>query len=277
MTKTDIINKYKVFYDEIRELTKDDEIFPPLTDTQFEDFVSKRDWMGVPSFSITKKQMTNSDEGHIGIELYDDKVKLDLWFNATKAVNRFTNILKDVSKNEKDEFIQLIRNLDESYKIRVLYTEKFFSASADWENIIVLKCKDLSEENINELLIKINETKLKREMRQKMLPESDIATVAISIAEIEINKKDNAKIKEALLKLRDLTRITHGIKSDSQIRRMERAKKRKIKVKKCNGCGLTFPYDTFRTICPKCKFPIYKNNITKEEYDAKVKNNELYS
>ena len=82
MKNQHLIDKYKKFYTKILELIKDREIFPELDDRQFQEFVSQEDWMGVPSFSVSKKEMTNSDEGHIGIWVHGSEATIDLWFKG---------------------------------------------------------------------------------------------------------------------------------------------------------------------------------------------------
>jgi hypothetical protein len=229
MANSYLIKGYKEFYSKIRGLVKDDEIFPELTDTQFEEFVSQENWMGVPSFSASKKEMTNSDHGHVGIVLRENnQVWLTLWFNGTKAVNRFVNILKDISEKEKTELVLLIKNLDERYKIQIRYTEKFFAASPDWNVEGSFKCKNLTEETIDGILRKIKEVKDKRDMQQKMIPSDQIATLAVSLAEIEIDKNDDNQLKEVLSNLAKIARICHDIKSDSQLSKIKKVQEKEI-------------------------------------------------
>jgi hypothetical protein len=224
MRNQSLIQKYKDLYAELRKFANDDEIFPKLNDSQFEEFVSEKDWMGVPSFAITKKEMTNSDNAHIGIGLEGNKVWLSLWFNGKKAVERFVNILKIVSENERKEFIEFIKNLGNKYKIGVRYTEKFYAASAEWETVAEVRCGNLTEETILELLNKIKQTKERRDSRQKMLQGTpNIATMAISVAEIEVDREDKETLEDAVVKLADLTRIVHHIKSSTEVRRLTKS------------------------------------------------------
>jgi hypothetical protein len=232
ITKKELIRQYKEFYNRIRDFAKDNEIFPELNDNQFENFVSKKGWMGVPSFSITKKEMTNSDMGHIGIEFQGNNiVNFDLWFNGKKAVERLTNILKAASGVERKKFIDLIKSLDRRYKIRLLYTEKFYSASADWDTVFELRCKDLDENKIIEFLNKVKELKEKRDERQKILKGTpNIATIAVSVAEVDINRNNDIELEDTVSKLVELTRIAHSIKSTGQIKKI--TKKDLIKLPK---------------------------------------------
>ena len=241
MTKKELIIKYKGFYAKIRNLVNDAEIFPELTDSQFEEYVSQEDWMGVPSFSISKRDMTNSDEGHIGIALSEDNIWLTVWFNGVRAVNRFTNILESISYREKEELIRRISRLDSRYKIKVKYTEKFFSASADWKTIMEVNCSNLSDENIEELLKTIKRLKEKRDIRQKEIPDSQVATIAVSLADIDIKTGDDGELKKVLDKLIEILKVTHKIKPTSEINKIERErdkrkKKKESALNKAIGC-----------------------------------------
>ena len=277
MSKKTLIKEYAELYSMIRKLANDDEIFPQLNDVQLEDFISQEDWMGVPSFSISKQQMTNSDDAHIGLAIRDNnKIWLTLWFNALKAVRRFTNILHKFSEKERQEFIETIKHLDKDYIIRILYAEKFYAGSADWETVKRFECKDLSEDQITEILKIIKETKEKRDNRQKFLTGGKVATLAVSLAEITIDKNDTIKIKNVLNNLVKLIRISHGIKTHSQIKKIEKDKKKKIKVAFCSDCNSIFPYNTYRTICPKCKFMLDKKKITKDEIEKAKELGKLY-
>lgn len=268
MSKKSLIKEYRELYSTIRKLANDDEIFPELNDVQLEEFISQEDWMGVPSFSISKQQMTNSDEAHIGLAIREDnRIWLTLWYNGLKAVERFTNILHKYSEKERHEFIASIKNLEKGYIIRILYAEKFYAGSADWETIKSVNCKDLSEEQINDILKIIKETKEKRDFRQKVLTGGKVATIAISIAEIVVHRDDTDKIKSILDNLIKLIRVSHGIKTHSQIKKIEKEKNRKIKVTFCSDCCSIFPHNTYRTICPKCKLGLDKNKITNEEME----------
>jgi hypothetical protein len=224
------IEKYKNLYKKMRLLINDEEIFPELSEQQFEEFVSDRDWLGVPSFSISKKEMTNSDQGHIGIYLREGILSIDLWFNGTRAVDRFLNILHYSSRNEKNKLIDELKKLSDEYKIRLMYTEKFFSAGANWETVKVIKCNDLDGSKINELFQDIKKMKEKRDIRQKEIPKSQIATIAVALAEIEMKDPSNEKLKEVLDNLAKLTRITHNLKSTSNIKKEERENKNTLEL-----------------------------------------------
>ena len=237
----ELVNKYKEFYGKVRNLADDPELFPLMEDKQFEEFVSPKDWMGIPSFSISKKEMTNSDMGHLAIWMEGDKKLLDLWFNGIRAVSRFTNLLNPLSRREHEDFIALVKSLDERYKIRLVYAEKFYAGSADWQQIFEIKCKDLTDENIKQLLESIKITKEKRDRRQIELKtekdgKSKVATIAISLAEVELNTNNEEDLREIIIKLSKLTRICYDIKSSREIKNivpiLESLKQKKLMMEK---------------------------------------------
>ncbi len=232
-----LIEKYKELYSKLKDLANDSEIFPDLTESQFKEFVSTKDWMGIPSFSISKKEMTNSDQSHLAISLRDGIFWTSVWFNGKNAVERFTNILSPIHKNERAQLKDFLQKLDDKYYIEVNYTEKFFSAGADWKPVLKINCSNLSEEQINNLLESINKTKEKREARQKEIPKSQIATLSVSLAEVNLQNPSDEVLKEVLGNLIALLKITHSLKTSKQINTLEKDKnilhellKRKIKL-----------------------------------------------
>ena len=277
MSKREQIQEYKNFYKQVRALFPDDDIFPSLTNSQFEEYVSREGWMGIPSFSVSKKELTNSDQAHISIVLYDRKVRLFLWFNGVKAVNRFVNILTSYSQSVKSELVEILKSLNDKYVIKILYTEKLYSATADWKVVRQFRCNNLSEADIDKILSTIKETNVQRDIRQGIIKKSLVATIAISMADITLDLSDDLGVKDALKNIVNLTKICHLIMSNSEIRKIEKEKKRKIKIISCSDCGLIFPNNIIRTICPKCKVYLSKIVITKSEYDSRISNNMLFS
>ena len=96
----DLIERYQTFYEKIRKLVGDNEIFPPLDSADYEEYVSSRNWLGIPSFAMSKRDMTNSDNAHISLRIDENNLIADLFFNGVKAVKRFMNILHPLSKKE---------------------------------------------------------------------------------------------------------------------------------------------------------------------------------
>jgi len=233
----ELIEKYKLLYSRLKNLANDSEIFPDLNDDQFEEFVSAKDWMGIPSFSISKKEMTNSDQAHLGMSFREGIFWISMWFNGKRAVERFANILSPIHKNEREQLKQFLQTLDNKYCIKVNYTEKFFSAGADWEPILRIDCNNLSEEQIDSLLNTIDKTKEKRDLRQKEIPKSQIATLSVALAEVNLQNPSDEILREVLENLINLLRIVHNLKTSKEINNITKERdvlnetlKRKIKL-----------------------------------------------
>ena len=74
MTKDiNLIEKYRKFYEKIRGLVNDNEIYPDLDSSDYEEYVSNQNWIGIPSFAMSKNEMTNSDNAHISFRLENNK------------------------------------------------------------------------------------------------------------------------------------------------------------------------------------------------------------
>lgn len=217
----ELIEKYEKLYSKIQSIAHDKEAFPDLTESQFEEFVSQRDWMGIPSFSISKKDMTNSDQGHIAISLRNNIFWINVWFNSTKAVERFAGILSPIQKKEREELIDFLKKLNSHYKISINYAEKFYSAGADWQPQLEVRCDHLNDLEIEKVLQTIKNTKEKRDHRQKELPKSHIATLSVALAEIEFDINDELQLKEAILNTIKLFKIVHNLKSTSLVKKEE--------------------------------------------------------
>jgi len=192
--------------------------------------------MGIPAYpSMTKKELTNSEEGHIGIWRRDNKIIIDLWFNAMGAVNKFVNILHPYQKKERDLFIKLVGSLDNRYKIIVHHDEKFWAGSANWKPVIELKCNELNDEKIIDLLETIKLAKEKRDERQKKLPKSQKATMAISLMEIDITEVNDEELKEILQKIIEMTRLTRRLKKSKILERTKKEQEENLKFLKARA------------------------------------------
>jgi hypothetical protein len=223
MTKDiNLIEKYRKFYEKIRGLVNDNEIYPDLDSSNYEEYVSNQNWIGIPSFAMSKNEMTNSDNAHISFRLENNKLTADLFFNGVKAVNRFINILHSISEKERDKFINLVKNLNEKYSIIVQYDARVPKTSANWTPIKTIKCKDLTKEKIQELLIIIKDTMEKRNLEQKEIGRKKIVTMSISLARVEIENYNDKDLIEVFSNLANLARVVHNIKSVREINKIEK-------------------------------------------------------
>ncbi len=273
---------YKGYYDMYilcRSLIKDDEVLPSLDFQSLERYVSQREWMPIPlkdEIADKKKDITQSIRPHISISLRDkNKVSFDIFFNGTQSVKNFMNILEKESMQEKKGFIESLKSLDERFYYILFYCEKFFSAAPEWETELEDKCKNLDDKKIEQLLKKIKELLEKRESRQSIIKKSHIATVAMSVAWVSVDRTDHELIKEVLQKVIDIFKICQKIKTYSEIKKIRKEEEKLIDIRRCPNCDCYLEYDTGRSYCPSCITPIFKEKIEKKEYDLLKSQNKI--
>lgn len=221
---------------------KDEKIFPELEESHFNEFVSKEDWMPIPSFGVKKREdIQKSIDPHISFRLEEGKVKTDVFFNGKDAVEKFCNILLEVSTVQKNKLVQCLKTLDKRYRYELLYTVKMNLSPSKWEKVHSSRCNKLSQSDIDNLLQEINALKNRRDSKQKSLSQGYIATLAVKLASIEIQESDDEQIKDTFTKLANILKIATDIKSNTEVRKLkrdeEKAKKAKeIALKKAKDC-----------------------------------------
>lgn len=226
-TQQELSPKYIKLYNQIRDLVNDEEVYPKKTDFEIEELVRTTDWFPVPSFGMTKKDIKKSDMAHISIRVNEGKIIADLFFNGKKQVKRFLNILDSRFENEKKDFADSIKDLGEDYTILIQYVLKDILAPADWGLVVPeIKCKELTERDVENMLQTIKNTEEKRGMEQKKWENKKTATMSVSLAKVQTDETDNSKIKEIFTNLAILTRLAHRIKSSREINKQFKDRKR---------------------------------------------------
>ena len=205
MKNIELIEKYRAFYSKIKDLVKDEEVFPQLSYSEFEENLSS--WLGIPSFSMTREDMEKKGKPHIAIwDMQNSNVKVKIHFNGLLGVKKFIEILDSQYKRKK--FIELIQKF-EGAKLKLVYQEKHFAASFDWKDIIDIKCEDLAKQKLDEFEKVILEEKEKRDLREKEIPRYMHAVMGIVIGYKEIDIKNNNEIKEVFTKLANIIKFLH--------------------------------------------------------------------
>lgn len=223
-----LVENYEKVYSHIRELVNDDEIYPKIEPKDFEEFVSKRKWIGIPSFHGSMKDLKQSDKGHITIRIEANKIKADLFFHKTSSVTRFANLLHPSSQVEFKNFVDLVKSLDGRYVIELQYDEKIMDSKPNWKSVKKINCENLDETKIKQIFSSVNDLIETRATNQKKLPKDLKATISVAVGRVELdNPTDDRQLKEAFTNLASLTRITHNLKSNKELQKQIRDKKKK--------------------------------------------------
>jgi len=233
MTENDLVQEYADIYSRIRSLVNDDEIYRPIGYEAFKELVSPKEWVPVPSFELTLDNVKKSDKGHITFRIKDNKFMADLIFHKTAAVERFMNITQSFSKKEYDSFIELLKQLDKKYSIICQYDTIFIDSPPDWKTFSKSECDNLDDGKINEVFNSVKSLIEMRNTTQKQAAENMKVTISVLIGRIELNNppKDE-ELKEAFSNLAQLIRITHNLKTNSEINTIaKKIEKQKQKIK----------------------------------------------
>jgi len=223
LKREQLARKYKEIYNRIRNVVNDEEVFRKLTDQDFESFVRVTDWFPVPSFDMTPKDIKKSDMAHISLRVNKNKIDTDLFFNGKQPIERFLNILKSNSKSEKEQFVNLIKNLGEKYSILIQYATKVPLAPANWETVgEEIKCFGLGVGDVERVLETIKNTEEKRRLEQKQWGGKRTVTMSIRLAKTELNNPSDVELKEVFSNLAELTKIIHNIKSVRELHKIEK-------------------------------------------------------
>ena len=232
MGKKEELNKmYQEVYERIREMMPDKDIFPEMSMEDINEFVSQADWMGIPSFGITLKQMK---EGHPHIDISHLKqLEKDMFllivFNATKGVDDFCNILHPLSKKQKEDLINELMKLSGNYKIEGRICPKAnYGATKRWVIEFTYDCNNITEDNVKKILEDIKNLKIKRSKCQDNLGPGWVSVASIVIARIKVDRNDNEKIKEILSRISKIYKVILEIPKKSMINKMEREQLEKI-------------------------------------------------
>jgi len=218
MKNSKLIKEYKGLYEKIRELVKDDEVFPPINDEDYKMVVSSgshpTNWMGIPSFGMSKEDMKWDGVSHISFGLHSEgKLRANLIYNGKPGVKNFLEVIR--SPFERDEFISYLKSLDNSYVLQLRYCEEphFLSPNTD---VIVFKewnCENLVSSKVDEICKNIEYLLYLREIRQKERGKSKKTTVSIKIWKNNFYQNDDILLKNVFTKFGSMLRMLHKNKS----------------------------------------------------------------
>lgn len=259
--------KYFIFYKKLRELIPDEEIFPDKDESFLAQFISQENWMGIPSFGVlSKDDLTKTNNPHISINLRkENTIHADIFYNGKNAVEKFCNILSNFSAVDKKKFIDAFKKLDEHYSYELLHDERLRGTTANWKLSHKGICNQLDDNEVEKLLSKINNLKNERVDKQKGLKKGHIATIAIKLAEVEIDIENNGQIIEVFSKLISILRILVKIKSTAQIRKLSKESEKRLQQLKEELEKLDTPQESDRII-----LAMNVGNLPKEDVDRYI-------
>ena len=269
--KQEYIKWYRIAERHINDIT----LIPNLIDKEITKNISRNNWlMFVKATHDDRKNAINYPEPNIYLSLGENSLILGLTFNNMPSVNKFKNIIEQHSTIKKEKLVKKLIELNNSYKTLVSRKiRKYRGPAPEYETEMEIQTCTLNDEifqNMIQKIIKIREEGKEHKKLQKY--KSYFEGPSVDLARIEI-KKDEADFKSVIDDLLPVYALCVGIKTDSEIKKIQKEEQKPINIKKCQNCGEPFKIDTSRTFCGKISCTgtnLEKSKIPKSEYDCLV-------
>ena len=113
-------DKYIQAYKWSKEAILDDKLLPTRTDEQIVSLISQENWLPFPlENEFTKKDIDNANHPNIYVSIEGNEVTLGLTLNKKASINRFKEIAEDHSESEKEELIDLLKELPDDFETTI--------------------------------------------------------------------------------------------------------------------------------------------------------------
>ncbi len=281
MDKTKYVKWYKI----ARDTINDESLTPFRADDEILDCVSEEDWLMFIPPDITRERAESLPEPNIYFYIRDDINRIGLTFNNVGSMDKIRNILLDYSSELKEILVEKLLKLDDRWKLSLnrKIKIKHFRNIPNFTRIFYINTNKIDNEKINKLFdlstqirkdgkIRREEERVKNDMWYSEVPSMDLMHIDIGLDEQEYKKR----IIEAF----DILKICLEVKSDTQIRKIQREEKKPVEVMKCPNCDNIFDYNTNRTVCGKigcAGTELKKSKIPKVEYERLLKQDKIKS
>lgn len=217
--------KYIKWYNLARDAVNDTFLMPKRSPEEIVSFVSREDWLDFADKDTSLKELENSDKPNIFFRIEDDKGTIGLTFNNVRAVDKIKNILNGFCKSEKEELIEKLLGLELIWRIKVYRKTKEYhqSEKADYPLVFDEPSNRIDEKNI-EKIIKLSE-EIREEGKRNPITKRNYPseTPSINLIESTFNLSED-EFKKRTISAFDVLRTCLNVKTDFQIRRLEKEK-----------------------------------------------------
>lgn len=248
--------KYIKWYKIAKEVINDDSLVPERTDEEILDCVSEEDWLMFLPEGITREQAKSREDPNVYFYMRNDDNIIGLTFNNVVAVDKIKNLLSPYSLTHKEAIVNKLLSLDDSWwtKLNHKIKEHNFASTPYYIEELKIKSNTINDAEINKFFDFAN--KIRKEGKEKAIAKKASENLwyrevpGIDLMETEVNLTEE-EFKKKIVEVFDVLRICIGVKSDSEIRKIQREEQRLINIKKCPSCQTLYRFDSNRTICGK--------------------------
>lgn len=280
MDKTKYIKWYKI----AQETINDEELIPRRTDEEILECVSRVDWLMFVPKDVTIEQAKNSPEPSIYFYISEHKGNvIGVSFNNLEAVKKIRNILSPYSVSQKEAVVKKLLQLDQNWKTTLFRKVKKirYERPPEYHEALSIDANKIDDTKITEFFNLVDqirkEGKIKRIEERTKNNKYYLEVPSIDLILIEIPLEEQI-FKKRIIEAFDVLKICLGVKSDAEIRRIQREEQKPVKVRKCSECCTYYEYDTNRTRCAKSScssHSLIKSTIPKIEYENLVRDGKV--
>ncbi len=217
--------KYIKWYNLARDAVNDAFLMPQRYPEEIVSFVSREDWLGFADKDTSLEELEKSDKPNIFFEIENNKGTIGLTFNNVNSVDTIKNILNGFCKVEKEELIKKLLELETIWRIKVhrKIKEHHQSEKAEYDTVFDEQSNKIDEKNI-EKIIKLSE-EIRENGKRKPINKANYPyeTPVITLMESDFELSED-EFKKRIVSAFDVLRTCLNVKTDSQIRRLEKEK-----------------------------------------------------
>jgi hypothetical protein len=216
---------------------------PHLSDDEIQRYVSERDWMIILlSGESDKEKAKLAQRPNLYIDLsQQDRVSFGIVYEKLDSVKNLRNIISPFNERERNELLQKLRTLDDSFLTTVNRKIKrhHHLEAPDYETVFQHKCNAMDHEQFIKVFKAVDRILNERELLDIEKKYQLTPTIGLVYGETE---REEEAFKEALLKIKPIYEMAVKVRSQEEF-------------EVCKGClCFTCPekgeYEYCRCPCP---------------------------
>jgi len=218
---------------------------PHLSDGEIQKYVSERDWMIIPlSGESDKQKAKNAQRPNLYIDLSQDSISFGIVYEKLDSIKSFRNIISPYNERERNELLQKLATLDDSFLTTVNRKTKSHHPleTPDYEAILRLKSNRMNYDQFVEVFKVVDRILDERDLLDTERKYQLAPTIDLVYGKV---KKEEETFKEALSKIKPIYEMAVKVRTEEE-------------YEICNGC-LCFTCDEKGEYedckCPCPEFP----------------------
>ena len=233
-------------------------LVPHLTDEEIIGYVSDKDWIIVPiAGEEDRRDAKLADRPNLFFDLsHEDKISFGIAYDKLNSVRRLRNILSPFNAQERDEMIQQLNTLDDSFVTKaVRKTKRFYwGESPSYEDAFVQGSNKMDYEQFSELFEVVDKIMNERKLLEKGKKYQLAPSVDIISSEV---RREETEFKEKLSKIKPIYEVVVEVRTEEEVEE-ERRQQEEMEAQE--------KQEAFHEYVQELKEKLRNNVISPEEY-----------